>query len=56
MVEPPQERKHEREMAASGSGGRRALPPHQGAFSFFQALFGGGRPAARPVPPRPIYR
>jgi L,D-transpeptidase YcbB len=53
MIDPLQERKREREAVVSAS--RRALPPAQGAFSFFQALF-GGRPAGRPVPPRPIYR
>jgi L,D-transpeptidase YcbB len=52
MIESVQERK--RELVASGSGGRRAQP--QSAFSFFQGLFGGFRPPARPVPPRPIYR
>jgi murein L,D-transpeptidase YcbB/YkuD len=55
MIEPVLERK--RELVASGSsGGRRGLGPPQSAFSFFQSLFGGGRPNARPVPPRPIYR
>jgi len=55
-IESPQERKHERELVASGSPGRRVLGPPQSVFSFFGALFGGGRPPGRPVPPRPIYR
>jgi L,D-transpeptidase YcbB len=58
MIEPPQERK--RDEMASASRRRVAAPQPQQprAFSFFEALFGGG-PAhapARPVPPRGVAR
>jgi L,D-transpeptidase YcbB len=58
MIEPPQERKRE-EIASTSRRRVAAPPPQQGrAFSFFEALFGGG-PAyapARPVPPRGVAR
>jgi murein L,D-transpeptidase YcbB/YkuD len=59
MIESPQERKREQEVASSGQ--RRAVPQVQQprVFSFFEALFGGGGRAptpARPVPPRGITR
>jgi murein L,D-transpeptidase YcbB/YkuD len=58
MIESPQERKREQEVASSGQ--RRAVPQLQQqprVFSFFEALFGGGgRAPARPVPPRGITR
>jgi hypothetical protein len=54
MIEPPQERK--RDEMASASRRRVAAPQPQQprAFSFFEALFGGG--PARPVPPRGVAR
>jgi L,D-transpeptidase YcbB len=60
MIESPQERKREQEVASSGQ--RRAVPQVQQprVFSFFEALFGGGgaraQTPARPVPPRGITR
>ena len=53
MIEPPQERKREQEVATTSQ--RRAAAPR--TVSFFEALFGFGRPAyARPVPPRRVSR
>jgi len=53
MIEPPQERKREQEVATTSQ--RRAVAPR--TVSFFEALFGFGRPAyARPVPPRRVSR
>jgi L,D-transpeptidase YcbB len=53
MIEPPQERK--REEAVATNQRRPAAPPR--TVSFFEALFGFGRPVhARPVPPRGITR
>jgi L,D-transpeptidase YcbB len=52
MIEPPQERKRDEAVATNQ---RRPGPPR--AVSFFEALFGFGRPVqARPVPPRGITR
>jgi L,D-transpeptidase YcbB len=54
VVEPMQERKRE-EVASSGQ--RRAVPPPPARImSFFESFFGGGRPQARPVPPRGVAR
>jgi L,D-transpeptidase YcbB len=55
MIEPPQERKREQEVAATSQRRPGVAPPR---VSFFEALFGfGGRPAqGRPVPPRGISR
>jgi murein L,D-transpeptidase YcbB/YkuD len=53
MIKPPQERKREQEVATTSQ--RRAVAPR--TVSFFEALFGFGRPAyARPVPPRRVSR
>jgi len=53
-VEPPQERKREEEVATT-SQRRPAAQPR--TVSFFEALFGFGRPApGRPVPPRRVTR
>jgi L,D-transpeptidase YcbB len=53
-VEPPQERKHEEEVATTSQ--RRAVAQPR-TVSFFEALFGFGRPAqGRPVPPRRVTR
>jgi L,D-transpeptidase YcbB len=53
MIESPQERKREQEVATTSQ--RRAAAPR--TVSFFEALFGFGRPAyARPVPPRRVSR
>jgi murein L,D-transpeptidase YcbB/YkuD len=53
MIEPPQERKREQEVATTSQ--RRSAAPR--TVSFFEALFGFGRPAyARPVPPRRVSR
>jgi len=54
MIEPPQERTREQEVATTGQ--RRSVAPHR-SVSFFEALFGFGRPAyERSVPPRRIVR
>ena len=54
MIEPPQERTREQEVATTGQ--RRSVAPHR-SVSFFEALFGFGRPAyGRSVPPRRIVR
>jgi murein L,D-transpeptidase YcbB/YkuD len=58
VVEPPQERKHEEEIASTGRRRVAPQPQQPRAFSFFQALFGGGPGyyAPRPVPPRGVSR
>jgi murein L,D-transpeptidase YcbB/YkuD len=53
-IEPPQERKREEEVVATNQR-RSAAQPR--TVSFFEALFGFGRPAqGRPVPPRRVTR
>jgi L,D-transpeptidase YcbB len=54
VVEPPQERP--KEIASSGSGQRRAMPPRQ--VTFFEQMFGGGPSyhQPRPQPPRRVQR
>ena len=53
-VEPPQERKREEEVATTSQRRPVAQPR---TVSFFEALFGFGRPApGRPVPPRRVTR
>jgi hypothetical protein len=62
MIEPPAE--PSREVASStpsGSGSgtpsrRRTIGQPQRELSFFEHLFGGGRPAVRPMPPGRIAR
>ncbi len=52
MVEMAQDRPRERE--GGGSVKRARLPQQPHTTSFFEALFGGGAPAARPVPQRRV--
>jgi L,D-transpeptidase YcbB len=53
-IEPPQERKRDEEVVATNQ--RRSVA-HPRTVSFFEALFGFGRPAqGRPVPPRRVTR
>jgi murein L,D-transpeptidase YcbB/YkuD len=53
-IEPPQERKREEEVVATSQ--RRSVAQPR-TVSFFESLFGFGRPAqGRPVPPRRVTR
>ncbi len=57
MIDPLEDRKREQEVASTSRRRVSAPQPQQPrVFSFFEALFGGGRSPARPTPPRGVSR